>query len=150
MRNRVNEWRMINPKDNDGAFPTKTSFCQTLNSGLLLLQYMVPVLISAVCNVYNQFTWQLYTARSSDDNAQYSSKITRWQNSKIYSVYIATWGGCDIMTSLVRRSYIEDDMVVEDWVKRWWQADFMTGWQDDKETINRRWQGDFTTGWQDD
>ena len=74
VRNRVNEWRMINPKDNDGAFPTKTSFCQTLNSGLLLLQYMVPVLISAV---YNQFTGQLYTARSSDDNAQYRSKITR-------------------------------------------------------------------------
>ena len=61
-----------------------------------------------------------------------------------------TRGGSDIMTSLVRRSYIEDDMVMEDWVKRWWQADFMTGWQDDKETINRRWQDDFTTGWQDD
>ena len=68
------EWRMINPKDNDDVFPPKTSFCQTLNSGLLLLQYMVPVLISAV---YNQFTGQLYIARLSDDNAQYSSKITR-------------------------------------------------------------------------
>ena len=59
VRNRVNEWRMINPKDNDDVFPPKTSFCQTLNSGLLLLQYMVPVLISAVYNVYNQFTGQL-------------------------------------------------------------------------------------------